>query len=134
MFFNEILKRENVLNVSLIFKNTKTSAANERTRSITAASWILKSDRAPLFAKTVLLHEIAHMILFDLSKDSHAHNTRFQRVETALCKTYLNLIPIYPADRGYAMAYIEKTTKQLLFSWMGVGPEHEEFMIAREKF
>ncbi|MCK5504952.1 MAG: hypothetical protein KAJ10_07300 [Thermodesulfovibrionia bacterium] len=134
LFFADVVAKEGLKPISLIFKNTKTSTAYAATRTVTAASWILKADKHPLFAKVHLLHEIAHHLLWDMKDENHAHNIKFQRVETALCRIYAKLIPIYGQDRGYCSCHVCMETHKVLFSWTGMTPDSIDFVIAREKF
>lgn len=133
-YIAEVCKAEGIAPISVIFKQTKSSAANETTRSITLSNSIMKYDRHPDYKRSVALHEIAHFILYDNGDKEHAHNAKFQRVETILCRHYLGLIPIYPQERGYAIAFVNKDTKQIEFSWTGAKPDHPEFQISRERF
>ena len=87
----EVIKNNNLKDITIHFKNVKRGRASGKTRKITIPIWAIFRVRA--FAVYYVIHEICHFIVND-KLGGRGHGELFKQVEINTLEKY-NIKPIY---------------------------------------
>jgi len=87
----DIIKNNDLEDITIKFKNVRRGSARNRTRKITIPIWAIQKSRA--FAIYYIIHEVSHFIVND-KLGGGGHCEVFKQVETTILEKYY-MKPVY---------------------------------------
>jgi len=88
----DIIKNNDLEDITIKFKNVRRGSARNRTRKITIPIWAIQKSRA--FAIYYTIHEVSHFIVNDKLGGAVSHGKLFKQVETNILEKYY-IKPVY---------------------------------------